>query len=132
MCAHMTVQKANSQLLLVFSLHTLGLLHLSKLLNVGDFPASPSPQTGSSQESESHVNVMAMSYVRRTARCVRCCKPTFCMGSASCVSVCLSVSVHVFKGEGFSEDPYPGRLMLQADEHICLSRPYWSLLCDCV
>lgn len=55
-----------------------------------------------------------------------CCKPTFQTASSSrelvCLCVCMSVCVFS-RGEGFSEDPYSGRLMPQAHEHICLSMP---------
>lgn len=37
--------------------------------------------------------------------------------------VCVCVCMLVFTGEGFSEDLNSGRLVPQAHEHICLSRP---------
>lgn len=51
-------------------------------------------------------------------------KPTFDAASFSCVLICLHkcVCADVFTQEGFSEDPYSGRCMPRAHEHICLSR----------
>lgn len=94
-----------------------------------------SPLTDSSQESESRINVIAMSSVRVRTRCVSCWRPTFHVVSSSPVlfHLYVCVCVNVFMGGGFSADPYSGRLMPRAHEHICLSRPTEaSCVLECV
>lgn len=68
--------------------------HSSKLSTPGNSCISPpllSPLTDSSQESESLINVIAMS----CARCVSYCKPTLHTAPSSCVLVCLCMCPHV-------------------------------------
>ncbi len=98
-----------------------------KALTVGDSCISLrllSPLTDSSQESESHVIMIAMLYVRVRTRCVSCWRPTFHVASSSSVLFCVCVCEWMFfMGEGLSAELYSGHLMPRAHEHICLSGP---------